>query len=221
MPQRIFLTLIGNYPVDVRPLVGMTRHDTSREEIPVTLDLSEPRSRPSRLGLDRVRTGVDRRERRRLARQDRLSAKLAELHHIQKLMVEARSVISGGWVQNGWFIYRDEQDQQQTATTKDLHLVMGRPVTGACLVGAIVTAGGGESAARTQPVQRALDLTWHTLYGGCQAVRWCPGPSVRSAHMCDLTRWNDHPDRTSEDVTGLLHVVERAASVEIERIRTS
>jgi hypothetical protein len=221
MSERIFLTLIGNHPIHVRPLIRMTGHDTSREEIPVTLALSTPRSRPSRLGIDRVRTGVARRERRRLARQDRLSAKLAELHHIQKLMVEARSVISSGWVQHGWFTYRDEQDQQQTATTQDLPLVAGRPVTGACLVGAIVTAGGGESAAGSQPVQRALDLTWHTLYGGCRAVRWCPAPPVRTVHMCDLTQWNDHPDRTSDDVTALLHVVERAASVEIERIRAS
>jgi hypothetical protein len=24
-------------------------------------------------------------------------------------------------------------------------------------------------------------------------VRWCPAPSIRMAHVRDLTRWNDRP----------------------------
>ena len=167
----------------------------------------------------RLRGRAARRERRRLVRQDRLSAHLAELHHIQTLIADARTVVCGGWVQNGWFTYRDEEGVEYTATTQDLPLVEDRPVTGACLVGAIVAAGGGPQEARTQPVQRALDLTWHTLYGGHQRVHWCPSPQARTDHMCDLTRWNDQPGRTPQEVTALLHLVERAAAVEIERVR--
>jgi hypothetical protein len=42
--------------------------------------------------------------------------------------------------------------------------MVGHPVVGACLVGAIIHAGGGLPQLRTQVVQRAMDLTWHTLF---------------------------------------------------------
>jgi hypothetical protein len=168
--------------------------------------LDTVRSTPDRVGEPPLRWRAGRRERRRLARQDRLTANLAELHHIQTLLAAAADVICSGWVQNGWFTYRDEHAQQHTVGTHELRLLADRPITGACLVGAIVTAGGGPSAAGSQPVQRALDLTWHTLYGGYEPIRWCPAPSVRTSHMCDLTRWNDQPDRTPEEVAALLQL---------------
>jgi hypothetical protein len=110
--------------------------------------------------------------------------------------------------------------RQQTVNAGNLRSIGDRPVIGACLVGAIVHAGGGLAAFRSQPVQRALDLTWHALYGEDRApARWCPAPPVRSAHVRELTRWNDRPERTSDDVMALLHAVERAASAELERAR--
>jgi hypothetical protein len=82
----------------------------------------------------------------------------------------------------------------------------GARVSGACLVGAIVHAGGGPAAVHNQLVQRTLDLTWHTLYQNPhEPVRWCPAPATRMAHVRDLTRWNDRPERSSAQVTHLLH----------------
>lgn len=161
------------------------------------------------------------RRRRHLAARDRLSAHVATLHRIRTLIADARNVLGGGWVQNGWFSYRDEGGALRTVTAQNLPDVADRPVTGACLVGAIVQAGGGPAAAQTQPVQRALDLTWHTLYGGQQPIRWCPAPAIRLAHVRDLTRWNDDPDRAGHEVTELLDAADRVAVAEIDRLRSA
>jgi hypothetical protein len=210
----------------------------------MTLELiaAPPETDHSGSPLSLIRRGrAARRERRRLAHQDRIAANLAELHHIQALVAGARHVINSGWIQNDWFAYPDETVTDPTVTDPTVtdptvtdptvagHAVAdqagetasGSTVSGACLVGAIVSAGGGPAAAGTQPVQRALDLTWHTLFGGLQPIRWCPTPPVRVAHTCDLTRWNDEPGRTADEVTGLLDLVERAATVEMERLRAS
>jgi hypothetical protein len=161
-----------------------------------------------------------RRERLRLARQDRLTAQLAELHHIQTLIADARTLVASGWVQDGWFAYRDERGQQCTVRGMNLHGMADRPVTGACLVGAIAHAGGGLAALRTAPVQRALDVTWQTLYRDQHKPgHWCPVPTVRTNHVRDLTRWNDHSGRLPDEVTGLLHTAEQAAAAQIERLR--
>jgi hypothetical protein len=184
----------------------------------MTVDLRTP---PQRASTTRPRGLRERiRERRRLAEQDRRNADLAQLHHIQGLVADAHVMVSTGWVQHGWFSYRDEQGAQQVVSARNLGQLTGRPVTGACLVGAIVHAGGGPAAVHTQPVQRALDLTWHTLSGGQQPLRWCPAPPERAAHVRDLTWWNDDPDRTRRDVLTLLDATGRAATAQIEQART-
>jgi hypothetical protein len=145
-----------------------------------------------------------------LARRDRavpdaVSARLAELQLIRGLLDEAAVVVSAGWVQRGWFTTSGTDGGTRVVTAHNLGDLVGRPVTGACLVGAVVAAGGGPSSVRSQLVQRTLDLTWHALREDAHApVRWCPAPAVRMAHVRDLTRWNDHPARTAADVVGLL-----------------
>ena len=82
----------------------------------------------------------------------------------------------------------------------------------ACLVGAILHAGGGVASADTQLVQRTFDLTWHTIHRRPQdPVRWCPAPPIRAQQLRDLVQWNDRADRTGADVEALLHSVEQAA----------
>ena len=89
----------------------------------------------------------------------------------------------------------------------------GHEISASCLVGAIVTAGGGVDAVDTQPVQRALDLTWHTLRDArYHPTAWSPNPVVRLAHLRDLTGWNDHPRRSREEVLALLRATEHAAT---------
>ena len=65
----------------------------------------------------------------------------------------------GGWVQNGWFADRTERDELRATTGWNAYRNNGRPVAGACLVGAITHAGGGLATVDGQPMQRAFDLT--------------------------------------------------------------
>lgn len=161
-------------------------------------------------------------ERRRLARQDALAARLAELHRMRALLEEAVAVVTTGWVQNAWFTVVDAHGGQVRVTAHDIDRIERSPVSGACLVGGIVHAGGGPGAVHSQLVQRTLDLTWHTLYEDEQRpVRWCPSPPVRSAHVRDLTRWNDHPHRTPQDVVALLGSAAHAADVQIGLTRAA
>ena len=175
-----------------------------------------------------VRTGpTSRRQRRRLRRElrdrDRRSVKLAELHHIDALLAQAVEVIDRGWMQHGWFAYVDSGGARHTVaacTPYAVRKVSRDQVTATCLVGAIVHAAGGPSAARSQLVQRTLDLTWHALYrGDREAIRWCRSPIERAGHVQDLAHWNDHVGRDSGDVTSLL-VRARGLAV-AERERTS
>jgi hypothetical protein len=176
--------------------------------------------RPGRRLRRHERRHERRPELRRLARRDDLLARLAELHHIRALLEDTAVVVSGGWIQGAWLAVLDPQGRQHDLTAPHLHLATGRPVVGACLVGGIVLAAGGPATAHSQLVQRTLDLTWHTLHEDQrEPVRWCPSPDVRSAHVRDLTRWNDHPTRTSDDVLALLGSAVAAAGAQIESRR--
>lgn len=160
------------------------------------------------------------RGRRQAARYDRMSGQLAELHQIRALLADACLVLRAGWIQNGWFAYRDDTGNQRLVGSHDLKQLTGRRLTGACLVGAIVQAGGGPAAARTQPVHRALDLTWHALVRAeSYPVGYCPAPALRIARTRDLTLWNDRPHRQAQEVTALLLAADRMAAAEIDRLQ--
>jgi len=168
------------------------------------ITLVRPAATPRRTSLrDRLA------ERRMLARRDRLTARLVELHDIAELTQRARTVVETGWVQRDWYRYQGSDGRSD------------RPVTGACLVGAIVHAGGGPTAFNTQLVQRSLDLTWNTLYGvDGDSLAWCPPPAVRISHARDLTRWNDQPTRTRGEVLDLLVATEAETGRLSELIRS-
>ncbi len=165
----------------------------------------------SRVGRLERRT-LGRVQRRRLHRHDVLSARLAELHAIDALLGQAAEVVGAGWVQGAWFTVAT-RNGGRAVTAYDLGLVMDRPVTGACLVGAVVEGAGGPATVRSQLVQRTLDLLWHTLREGPdRPVQWCPGPRLRTMAVLELTYWNDAPGRKRDDVVDLLrsaqHTVE-------------
>jgi hypothetical protein len=157
--------------------------------------------------------GARRRERRRLVEHDRRSAHLAELHRIRDLAERAAAVVEAGWLQHAWIADRGR------SVTGPLGWPTDHPAEAACLVGAVVQAGGGPRAAGGQLVPRTLDLAWHTLFGRPdEPVRWCPAPAVRAARVRDLTRWNDRPHRTGAEVAALLRAVGRAAVAERTRL---
>jgi hypothetical protein len=160
------------------------------------------------------------RDRRWAARHHRMTSQLAELYLIRTLLADASMIIGAGWIQNGWFTYRDDKGGQRLVGSHNLGQITGRPLTGACLVGAIVHAGGGPAAAHTQPVHRALDLTWHALFGvEPYPVGHCPAPALRVARTRDLTLWNDRPRRRAEDILTLLGAADRMAAASIEELR--
>ena len=142
---------------------------------------------------------------KQLRDRDQASARRAELHNLAEILNQAADLISVGWLQHSWFAYRDDAGRTRTVTASNVEKMAGHPVIGACLVGAIVEAGGGLSSVRTQPVQRAIDLAWYTLFNTAPAPNhWTPAPQVRTQHVRDLTRWNDQPRRTAPQAEALL-----------------
>jgi hypothetical protein len=161
-----------------------------------------------------------RRARRRLAEQDDLGARLAELTQIRDLVAAAREVVGAGWVKDAGFVSHDAQGQPHSVDFMAARRMGNVPVDRACLVGAILHAGGGVASADTQLVQRTFDLTWHTIHRSPQEpVRWCPAPPIRAQQLRDLVQWNDRADRTGADVEALLESVEQAAVREVDSSR--
>ncbi|WP_146244174.1 hypothetical protein [Curtobacterium sp. MCBD17_032] len=188
------------------------QHDVATDAAP------SPRPVPDRRG--RVRRVLDSlAARRTAARLRRLEAARAELVDLQRLLSDARAVVERGWIQHAWFAYLDDRGRTRTASSAAATEVVGRPLVGACLVGAVVDAAGGPHAVHAQSVQRSLDLVWHALaVPEGSPVAWCPAPDVRMARVRDLTRWNDCGDRTAEQVAGLLLTAERVAVHEQARV---
>lgn len=157
---------------------------------------------------------------RQLRLRDQISARLAELDQIACILNDAAELVHLGWLQDSWFAYRDDAGRIRPVNAYNAKQMVGHPVVGACLVGAIIHAGGGLPQLRTQVVQRAMDLTWHTLFKTPQRlVRRIPAPDMRVHHVQDLTRWNDYPHRTADQAEELLRRSATAASSEAEVLR--
>lgn len=153
-------------------------------------------------------------ERRRLKDLDKLSGQLAELHAIRALLKQAADFVSDGWVQGAWFTV-ETAGGERAVTAYELPMVVNHPVTGACLVGAVVQAAGGPATVRSQLVQRTLDVTRHALREDpARPVQWCPGPHMRMVGMLELTHWNDALGRTQREVVDLLQAAQRTVDVQ-------
>jgi hypothetical protein len=125
-----------------------------------------------------------------------------------RILEDARTVIAAGWLQNQWFIHRRSTSRPSAQGTG----APGGPddLVAACLVGAVLHAaqqrGAKEDLVRAGP---AVDYLWDAW----QESRGLGGPGVagraaprdlRLARVRDLTRWNDRPGRTQQEVLGLL-----------------
>ena len=185
----------------------------------MTVTTLPPHSRTVDVENDRPSWRVKRRRTRQLRLQDETSARLAELDHMSEILNQAADLIGGSWLQRSWFAYLDDHGRTRTVTAHNVDRLAGRPVVGACLVGAIVQAGGGLSNVRSQAVQRAVDLTWHTLHGiQLRENHWTAAPEIRMDRVRDLTRWNDHPTRTAPQAEALLRRTAAAATSEAARV---
>ena len=157
---------------------------------------------------------------RQLRLRDQISARLAELDQIACILNDAADLVGVGWLQDSWFAYRDDTGRIRPVNAYNAKQMTGHPIVGACLVGAIVQAGGGLPQVRSQVVQRALDLTWHTLFKTpTELVRRTPAPEMRRHHVQDLTRWNDQPNRTAGQAEELLRRSATAAKSQAEVLR--
>ena len=185
----------------------------------MTVIISPPDSPTVDVENDRPSWRTKRRRTRELRLRDETSARLAELHHMTDILNQAADLIGGGWLQHSWFAYLDDNGWTRTVTAHNVDRMAGRPVVGACLVGAIVQAGGGLSNVRSQAVQRAVDLAWHTLHEiQVRANHWTSPPEVRMDRVRDLTRWNDHPNRTVHEAEALLRRTAAAATSEVASV---
>jgi hypothetical protein len=107
-----------------------------------------------------------------------------------RVLEDARAVIARGWVQDRWFVCR--------------------PTPAACLVGAVLHAarqgGPGDPVVKAGP---ALDHLWDAWQesrglGGTGIAGWAAPRELRMARVRDLTRWNDQPGRTRDEVLRLV-----------------
>lgn len=178
------------------------------------METSVTAARPRTLALR-----ADRRaDRRRLARCDTVSARLAELHAIGSVLGDAAALVGHGWVQNAWFRVASLRGDV-LLSAYDVRHAVEQPVTGACLVGSIVHSSG--APATSQLVQRTLDLTWHALRDDSERPGvLCPAPPVRAMRLRDLTRWNDRPGRSQREVVDLLDRTRDLAALHAEAYRT-
>src|SRR4029453_4115848 len=103
-------------------------------------------SAPPALGADIVEVQgwrTRRRQFRQLRLRDQISARLAELDHIACVLNDAADLVHAGWLQDSWVAYRDDTCRSRPGDGYHVKEMAGHPVVAACLVGAIVEAGGG------------------------------------------------------------------------------
>lgn len=125
------------------------------------------------------------------------------------ILVGAKALIGRGWLQGGWYVLEAPDGQRRFVGAGSLTPRSYGAVVRACLVGAVVEAGRWHSPERGT-AGSAIDALWRTLMEteGRRLVpeRLVPSPVVRGFQVRDLTRWNDHWNRTQEDVVRLLDV---------------
>jgi hypothetical protein len=119
-----------------------------------------------------------------------------------RVLEDARAVIAQGWVQDRWFTHRHIRAGAGAGGFHD--------VSAACLVGAVICAvrqpGSTDDLIKAGP---ALDYLWDAWQesrglGGTGVAGRAAPRELRIVRVRDLTRWNDQPGRTREEVLGLL-----------------
>ena len=150
--------------------------------------------------------------------------RIVRLEEVRHQLEEAHALIEKGWVQDAWFAVRDRQGRLRPIGPFGFGLLRRGDVAGACLVGAVVhatwTRRPGVDATAAAP---ALDMLWNSLQeirGVSTAASPVASRDVRAARVRDLTRWNDRPGRSRDEVLELLDVaVSRAILDAVEPTR--
>jgi hypothetical protein len=118
---------------------------------------------------------------------------LRRLGDVWSVLGGARSIVENGWLQNHWKI---------------------SPGPRACLVAAVVEAvQQHDPSAGVFEAGPALDFLWDALQesrglvGGGVGGR-CAPQEMRLVRIRELTRWNDRPGRTRDEVLALLDLAQ-------------
>jgi hypothetical protein len=125
------------------------------------------------------------------------------------VLVGAKALIGRGWLQGGWYVLEAPDGRRRFVGPGSLTRRSFGAVVQACLVGAVVEAARWHSAERGT-AGPAIDALWRALVeaggGRLDSDRGVPSPAARGLEVRDLARWNDHQDRTRDEVLRLLDV---------------
>ncbi len=145
----------------------------------------------------------------------------AVLERMLDLLESARAELSAGWVQGGWWTTPAGGGRQ--ALVRGLADGSSNPhaVGAVCLVGALIRAGSRQG--KDAEVGRAIDAVYDALWESRGQPAATPGrgptmvssPQVRLAKVQWLTRWNDAPGRTTEEV---LDILDRALAGAVQNL---
>jgi hypothetical protein len=152
----------------------------------------------------------------------------ARLGDVCAVLDGARTLIERGWVQDRWLVIPAPAAHRSTAPGAHRSTAVHRStaaevppdVSGACLVGAVVHAAQRHYAtADAIHAAPALDVLWDAWqetrgFGGPGIAGPAAPREVRAARVRDLTRWNDQPDRTRDEVLGLIDLATSRAIME-------
>lgn len=147
-------------------------------------------------------------------------ARLRRLEEARAVLDGARAVVDQHWVQDSWYVVRDRRGRLRPVGALQLGRLDHTEVVGACLVGAVVHAAwerrGSGALAESTP---ALDLLWRSLWeaSGRTAESTPARPDARLGRARELTRWNDQPERSREDVLALIDVASSQAIMDAVR----
>jgi hypothetical protein len=134
------------------------------------------------------------------------------------VLVGAKSLIRRGWLQGGWYVLEAPDGRRRSVGAGSLTRRSYGMVVQACVVGAVAEAARWHSPERGT-AGSAIDALWNELLGaeGRRCVLEYEGtsPAARRVKVRELTRWNDHPRRTRDDVLRLLDAM--IGSVAAER----
>ena len=128
----------------------------------------------------------------------------------------ARTVLARGWVQRCWYVLEASDGRRHFVVPGSLAPRSTGLVVQACLVGAVVEAARSCSEDPGE-IGPALDALWcaaRAAQGRSADLASVPSRASRRVQVRELTRWNDHRDRTQDDVLGLIDLAAQRVSAQ-------
>jgi hypothetical protein len=134
--------------------------------------------------------------------------------HTADVLVAARALVDRGWVQGAWYVLESPNGRRHVVLPGSFMPRREATVVGSCLVGAVIEAARARGRER-DAVGPAIDALWEALLHAEGRPSDDDRPTrsawTRRVRVRELTRWNDHQDRTQDDVLRLLDLaIDRA-----------